>query len=165
MLSLTPLAPKSSTNAPIRTAGSAKLLSVAVQACVISGHGPVSVEYGVRQWTWYGVAGPVIAATTICSSGAGLSARSCVTNVAIGVNMPFASAGTQSCSVTVSVTLLLGAWRGGLLPLHRWPNSLQRKFDGGPSVEDSVRLAPVSYSVDPCGVEQSSSLVSMTMNR
>src|SRR4051812_45086848 len=104
----------------MRTAGSAKLESAAVQECIIHGQGPVSAtELEVIQVMPYGVDGPVTAATTICESGDRLSARTCCTNDATGVNMPLASAGTHPVSITISVTLPLGANRGGLLPLQR----------------------------------------------
>ena len=53
-----PLSPNCATSSAVRTPGSAKLALAAVQACVTSGHGPVSLVLGAFQCTWYGVGGP-----------------------------------------------------------------------------------------------------------
>src|SRR5262249_31197889 len=136
-----PFVPNEFTNVAMRTAGSAKLPSVAVHACVISGHGQddalqdVSAVDGVFQCTVYGVAGPVIAPTTISLDGAAFRALMRAASSATDTSVPAHSDDVQFCSVTVALMSLLGAIRGGRTSLHRWPNSLQRKFAGGPSCD------------------------------
>ena len=74
-----PLAPNWLTSSPTRTPGSAKLVSGAVHECAITGHGQVAAPHevsavlGAFQFTVYGVAGPVMAAT-MTWLGSGLSA-------------------------------------------------------------------------------------------
>ena len=63
--------------------------------CVTSGHGPVSVVLGFFQWTVYGVAGPVMAATMIWLAGSGLSALICAAVSATVLSRPEPSADTQ----------------------------------------------------------------------
>ena len=58
-----------------------------------------------------------------------------------------------------------GALRLGCMPSHIWPNSLQRKFAGGPSCDMMFVFEPVSNSGTPGDAEQSSSLVIRTMAR
>src|SRR6185436_12618278 len=106
----------------------------------------VSAVDGALQVTVYGADGPAIAATTISLSGAAFSALMRATNSATGTSNPSHSADVQLCCGTIAVTELLGASRGGFAPLQRWPNSLQRKFCGGPSCDRRFVFAPVSYS-------------------
>ena len=60
---------------------------------------------------------------------------------------------------------LLGALRVGCTPSQRWPNSLQRKFAGGPSCDAMFVFEPVSNSGTPGVAEQSSSFVIMMIAR
>ena len=116
----------------MRTAGSAKLLSVAVHECVICGQGhdwapqDVSATLGAIQCTWYGVTGPVIAATRISLAGALLSALIRAATSATGVSRPSHSDDVQFCRVAVSPACPFGAMRGGRTPSQTWPYSLQR---------------------------------------
>ena len=59
----------------------------------------------------------------------------------------------------MSVTAPVGELRLGAPPSQMWPNSLQRKFEGGPSWLARFRLAVVSNSGTPAAAEQSSSFV------
>ena len=51
------------------------------------------------------------------------------------------------------------------MPSQMWPNSLQRKFAGGPSCDTMLVFEPVSNSGTPGDAEQSSSLVIMMIAR
>ena len=84
--------------------------------------------------------------------------------VATGVSMPAVlgrDAAVQRHHVGGGVRSAPGA--GGLAPLQRWPNSLQRKLAGGPSGESSVAFMLVSNRPESGGAEQSSSFVTITM--
>src|SRR5262245_28955156 len=134
----------------MRTAGSAKLWSAATHECAIAGHGhearphDVSDVLGCFQVTVYGVVGPVMAATRISLAGAVLSDLIRATNSATGINMPSHSDEVQFCSITWAATSPLGASRPGRTPLQTCPNSLQRKFEGGPSTDATFTLESVS---------------------
>src|SRR4051812_28318941 len=141
--STSPLLPKRWTKLAIRIAGSATWPSAAVHECAMIGHGPVSDDTGADHSTVYGEVGPLIAETRICWSGNAFNDRTCCVTSAIGISTP-SSAGTQPSSVTRASTSPFGASRGGFMPLHRCPNSLQRKFDGGPRYDASLVFIVVS---------------------
>src|SRR3982750_3029395 len=71
-----PCAPNCLTNSAVRTPGSAKLVSLAVHACAITGHGQeaapqeLSFVLGAFHVTTYGVAAPWIDATNSCAGSA-----------------------------------------------------------------------------------------------
>src|SRR4029077_11822106 len=104
---------------------------------------------GAAQWIVYGVTGPWMEATRIWLAGSALSPLIICPKVSTGVSIPPASADTQPSSVTVAARLVgSGDSRGGFaagLP-QRWPNSLQRKFPGGPTWDARLVFELVSKS-------------------
>ena len=149
----------------MRTAGAAELASAAVQDARDVRPRPEVVAWTVHPADGVGRGRPVIAATTICCVGELLSDRSCAATVATGISMPWSSADTHPSSVTHVAGVPAGRQprRPGAvaevaeLVAAEVAGRAERRFEG--RVRRGVEQRRAG------GAEQSSSSVTITMNR